>query len=375
MREEVGVRRRVRARRAADRPLVDLDHLVEHVDPFHCGVRAGLNTSTIQPVRERLEDDLVHERRLPRAGDAGDADELPDRELDVDLLEVVLRGAAYDERAAVVVAPLGDGDLARPREELARDRLLVPLDLVGRPLGDDLAAVEAGARAHVDEPVGAPHHLLVVLDDDDGVADIAQPLERPDEARVVALVEADRRLVEDVENADELRADLRGEPEPLCLAARERRRRAIQGQIPDADVVEERQALADLLHDAVADQLLGRRELELVDELQRTRNRELRGLVDGQACDSDRKHLGLEARALADGARPEAHVLLDPLALARGVGLLVPPLEVRDDALEARELVATAAPHAVRVLDVDPLVAGAEEEEILLFLREIGPRL
>ena len=97
-----------------------------------------------------------------------------------------------------------------------------------RALGDDVAAVLAGARAHVDEPVGAAHHLLVVLDDEHGVAEVAQPLERADQPVVVALVEPDRRLVEDVEHADELRADLRREPEPLRLAARERRRRAVE---------------------------------------------------------------------------------------------------------------------------------------------------
>ena len=77
---------------------------------------------------------------------------------------------------------------------------------------------------HVDEPVGAAHHLLVVLDDEHGVAEVAQPLERADQPVVVALVQADRRLVEDVEHADELRADLRREPQPLRLAAGERRR-------------------------------------------------------------------------------------------------------------------------------------------------------
>ncbi len=93
------------------------------------------------------------------------------------------------------------------------------------------------------------------------------------------------------------------------------------------------------------------------------------------AADGDREHLRLEPRALADRARPEAHVLLDPLALVRGVGLAVAPLEVRDDPLEARELMAAAPAHAIRVLDVDPLVARAEKEEVLLLLGEVGPRL
>ncbi len=75
------------------------------------------------------------------------------------------------------------------------------------------------ARAHVDEVVGGAHHLLVVLDDEDGVAEILEPLQRPDQLAVVALVQPDRRLVEDVEDADELRADLGREAEPLRLAA------------------------------------------------------------------------------------------------------------------------------------------------------------
>ena len=67
-------------------------------------------------------------------------------------------------------------------------------------------------------------HLAVVLDDDHGVAGVAEPLERLDQPPVVALVEADRRLVEHVEDPAEVRADLRREPDALRLAARERRR-------------------------------------------------------------------------------------------------------------------------------------------------------
>src|SRR5581483_7494099 len=206
-------------------------------------MRAGLDPRPIQPVGERLEDDLVHERRLPGAGHAGDADELPDRELDVDALQVVLRRAAYDEAAALLVAALRDGDGARVREELPRRGAAVARDLRRRPFGDDLAAMYAGAWAHVDQPVRAAHHLLVVLHDHDRVADVAQPLERADEARVVPLMEADRRLVEDVQDADELGADLRRQPQPLRLAARERRGRAVEREIADTDVVEEREPL------------------------------------------------------------------------------------------------------------------------------------
>jgi hypothetical protein len=58
-----------------------------------------------------------------------------------------------------------------------------------------------------------------MLDDDHGVAEIAQALEGDEQAVVVALVEADRGLVEDVEDARQAGADLAGEADALALAA------------------------------------------------------------------------------------------------------------------------------------------------------------
>src|SRR5205807_9669234 len=106
-----------------------------------------------------------------------------------------------------------------------------PLYLCGGTLGDDVAAVLARARAHVDQVVGGPHHLIVVLDDEHGVPERAQALERLDQLPVVALVEPDRRLVENVEDADELRADPRRQTQTLRLAARDRGRGAVELEI------------------------------------------------------------------------------------------------------------------------------------------------
>ena len=122
----------------------------------------------------------------------------------------------------------------------------------------------------VDDVVGHPDRLLVVLDDDDGVAEIAQPGERGEQPAVVALVQADRRLVEHVEHAGEVRADLRGQPDALPFPARERRGAARQREIADADLVEEAQALADLLEDAAGDQPSRARSGHRLEDLQRS---------------------------------------------------------------------------------------------------------
>ena len=246
-------------------------------------------------------------------------------------------------------------------------------NVVGVPLGDDLSPVLSGARPQVDHPVGRTHHLLVVLDDEHGVADVAQALERVDEPPVVTLVESDRRLVEDVQHADQLRADLRRESQALRLAARQRLRRTVELEVADADVLQEHQALAYLLEDPPADQLLGLRELEVVDEPQCTRHRHPREAVDREVADGDREHLRLEPRTVARGARPEAHVLLDPISRLRRVRFPVAALHVVDEPLEGHRVLALPT-HPVAVGDEDLLAARPVQELVLLLRREVAPR-
>ena len=73
---------------------------------------------------------------------------------------------------------------------------------------DYLAAVHARAGAEVHDEVGCFHRLAVVLDDDDGIADVAQVDERVKQALVVARMQADAGLVQHVEHACEAAADL-----------------------------------------------------------------------------------------------------------------------------------------------------------------------
>jgi hypothetical protein len=56
--------------------------------------------------------------------------------------------------------------------------------------------MDARAKAHVDHVIGSADGILVMLDHDVGIAKIAQPLERDDQAIIVALVQADRRLIQ-----------------------------------------------------------------------------------------------------------------------------------------------------------------------------------
>ena len=82
---------------------------------------------------------------------------------------------------------------------------------------DNPAARFSSSRPNIDDPVGRLHCFLVVFDDDESIAEVAQPFEGVDELTVVALMKADRRLIQNVEDAHKARTDLRGEANPLCF--------------------------------------------------------------------------------------------------------------------------------------------------------------
>ncbi len=69
--------------------------------------------------------------------------------------------------------------------------------------GEEMAAEFAGSGAEVEEVVGGADDVGVVLDDEDGVAEVAEVFHDADELGGVAGVEADAGLVEDVEGSDE----------------------------------------------------------------------------------------------------------------------------------------------------------------------------
>ena len=131
-----------------------------------------------------------------------------------------------------------------------------------RAFEHDLAAVLARAGAQIHDVVRGAHHVGVVLDHHDRVAEPAQFFEDVDQAAGVAAVESDRRLVEHIAGADQPRAQRRRELDALRLAAGERGRKAVEREVFESDVVQKFQALADLDKDFVGDAGLFRGQLQ-----------------------------------------------------------------------------------------------------------------
>ena len=84
--------------------------------------------------------------------------------------------------------------------------------------------------------VGGADGVLVVFDNDHRIPEIPQAAEGRNEAVVVALVQTDARLVEDIQDTREARADLRGEPDALGLAAGECAALAVELHVAEPDL-------------------------------------------------------------------------------------------------------------------------------------------
>ena len=262
--------RGVRARRTADRRLIDLDHLVDQIDAIDARVPTRLIGRRVQRARQRLIENLVHQGRLSRSADARHSGQQPQRDRNVHSLEIVGVGSPDDDLALPSRAPVGrDGDRALPPQVEAREGgVAVLLQLVRRALEHHVAAMLACSGSQVDHVIGRSNRLLVMLDNNDRVLQVAEARQRIEEAPVVALVQADRRLIEHVEDTGQAGADLCREADSLPLSARQRGRAPREREVPNADIVQEMEPILDLAQDAACDDLLARGRLQPLEHFE-----------------------------------------------------------------------------------------------------------
>ena len=350
----------VGSRGPSDRRLIDLDHLVEQFDPLDAVVRAGLIRRLVQRPRERAVQDVVDQRGLARPAHAGDRCQHAERKPHVDRLQVV-RAGATDREIALQGRPPGlrRRDRARPGQIRAGQRRPAGIrhQRGGRPLKDHLTAVLAGARAEVDHVIGGSNRLLVVFDNDDGVAQVAEPGQRGQEFSVVALVQTDRRLVEHVQHAGEVGPDLRGQPDALPFAARERGRAAAEREVPDADIVQEPQPILNLAKDALGDDRFAIGQPDGVEHLQRLGDRQIDVVCHRPPFHPDGQTLRLQPLPAAARARPERSIRFE-LGLLHPGAVFVSTAQIGHDPFEL----------------LRAALGRSKQQELALFARQLPER-
>src|SRR5690606_7312561 len=157
-----GVRRGVGARRPADGRLVDVNDAVQVLDALDAVVGAWLFPGAVQLLRQRLVQDFVDQRALARARDARHADERAQRDVHVDVFQVVFPRAPDAQPLAVAGSPpRRHGDVAPARQVLPRDGARLVNDVLERAGSHHFAALGARAGPDVDDVIGGPDRVFV----------------------------------------------------------------------------------------------------------------------------------------------------------------------------------------------------------------------
>ena len=182
----------------------------------------------------------------------------------------------------------------------------LPRRSVDRALEADRAPGRAGAGPEVDDVVGDGDRLRLVLDHEHGVALVAQLEQQLVHPLDVVGVEADGRLVEDVGDVGERRAQVADHLGALGLAAGQRARRPVEREVAEPDLGER---VEEVLQ--AGDQRGHRRLLELADPLGQVAD--LHGAQVGDVLALDLRGPGLLAQpgAVALGAGLEGDHSLD----------------------------------------------------------------
>src|SRR5262249_12779884 len=137
-------------------------------------VRARRQRSTVQFAGNGVVERVDEKRGLAAAGNAGDAAKKAERNLRGDVLEIVAAGIDDFQRATCIARPpLRDVDRELAGKIFAGPGLWPPEQTLHRALGHDLAAVNTRPGTDVEDIVGRPDSILVVLDHDHGVAEVA----------------------------------------------------------------------------------------------------------------------------------------------------------------------------------------------------------
>ena len=114
-------------------------------------------------------------------------------------------------------------------------------------MGNHAAAIFSTLGAQINEPVGVADHIEIVLDDDDRVAEVGEPVQDVEQLLDVVEVQAGGRFIEQVERFAGLTfGEFAGEFDSLRFSSRECDRRLAEMNVAQADINQRLQLLLDL---------------------------------------------------------------------------------------------------------------------------------
>ena len=311
----LGVRRRIASRRAANRRLVDFNHLVDILEAFQVVELSDRIFGIVEHASQFATQNLVNQSALAGARNTRHHGQSAiERNFHIDVLEVIFRRTANLEFRCILVnllSLLGNLDCLAATQVRTRQRSLVLLEFLDGPCRNHATAFHAGTRTHVNHAVRMAHGVFVVFHDNQGVALRTQMFEHPEQLIVIAGVEPDARLIKHIKHALQAGAHCACKPDSLRLATAQGGRLAVDIQVAKPHRIQERKPSANLFQNFLADSLFLLGQVELVEELHRFLDGPFRHLGQIMAVERDRVRRAVDARAVAFGANTNLHVLAE----------------------------------------------------------------
>ena len=170
----------------------------------------------VHPIGKRRRQSIGDKRAFSRTGYARDKRKRAKGHREIDLLQIVLARSLQLKGSAMRMPTLSrDRNALAAAQVLRSKRILNPHYLFGRAGGNNLTAQLTRARPHIDYVVSAANGIFIMLDHYHGIAQIAQMLKRANQTLIVALVQADRRFVQNIKHAHQACTNLSGEANTL----------------------------------------------------------------------------------------------------------------------------------------------------------------
>ena len=242
-------------------PLLDGDTRRKPLDEIHIGLLElidelpGIWGHTVEEAALSLgEKDVKGQCRFTAPAQTGNDDHLVPRDIDGDILEVVLAGAAYLNRLGCLNLGHQEGFLQEEgrssRDDLAEVAPCVGgfggSDIFGGSGDDEFASSVTSFRTNIDDPVGGLDDVEVVLDHHDAVALLDEALKGFQQDGDVIDVETGGRFVKDEKSSSRfMSSQACSQFEPLGFPAAQDIQRLAELQVVEAYIGKELQRSAD----------------------------------------------------------------------------------------------------------------------------------
>ena len=219
--EHPGVGGRVGSWGTTNGCLIDDDALLEELQIANLAMGPGALFRSIPLAEKGAPQNIVDERGLATAADAGHARHRSQRDAGIDIAQIILGGSKYLDPSLVLarfdpVAWHRNAQISGKVTPGAGTRM--GHDFSRSSVGHQFATMDSGSRPHIQDIVGGPDGVFVMLHHDDRIAGIPQATNRLQQPVVVALMQSDAGLIQDVEHPHQSGADLGRQANALSLA-------------------------------------------------------------------------------------------------------------------------------------------------------------